>query len=212
MAGFVWFRKLYFIKQKIAVHFQMHKTLYIIGLICFLLGFITGIFSGIKYADVVAYEHISDTTLVNYLSHNASIVGLFFSRFIAYFFLLILLFFLHGIVWLAPLGFLFLVYKSFLYGVTITFFIILCGLGGVLLTLFVLLPVCILVTTAFLVLVTTCVSRSVLCKKYGGAYICNDAPNFLIGTLYVAVILLLLACFLEFLILPIISTTIIIII
>ncbi|PKK96027.1 MAG: hypothetical protein CVV59_00705 [Tenericutes bacterium HGW-Tenericutes-4] len=186
--------------------------LYILGIFCVLLGFTTGIFTALKYAEVVSFKDIADTTLLNYLSNNASIIGLFFARFIGYLFLLILIFFLLGIIWLAPLGFLFIIYKSFIYGLTITFFVILCGVGGILLTIFVLIPVSLIVLVAFTILVVTCVSRSFLCRRYSSVYVCNDAPNYLLGTIYIVAVLFIIACLIELLLLPIVSTTIIIII
>jgi len=212
MKSFAFGRNFYYIKQSIVLHIKAHSFLYVLSLVFFLFGFITGIFSAMKYASIVAFEDISDGVLLNFLTHATSIFGLFFSRLMGYLFLLILLYTSISIVWLAPFVYLILIYKSFLIAVTISFIIVLCGLGGVLLTLFVLIPVAIITSIAFIILITSCISRTFMCKKYGGFYYCNEAPHFLFNILVICAILLFIACVWELIFLPIFSATIIIII
>jgi len=212
MRSFAFGRNFYYIKQNIILHIKAHPALYVLSLIFFLFGFITGIFSAMKYANIVVFEDISDSVLLNFLTHTTSIFGLFFSRLIGYLFLLILLYISIGVVWLAPFAYIILIYKSFILAVTISFIVILCGLGGVLLTIFVLIPVAIVTSISFIIIITSCISRIFMCKKYGGYYYCNEAPHFLFNTLVICAILLLIASIWELIFLPIFSATIIIII
>lgn len=205
-------RKLYFIKSVVANHFKEHQTYYILGFVCFLLFFITGVFSAIKYSEVVSLSDIADKTLVGFLLKDVSIFGLIFSRIIGYLFLTLLTVLISGIIFLFPIGYLILIYNSFISALTITFFIILYGFSGVVLSLLVLIPVTICFSIFYIALLATCVKRTFYCKRFGGVYFNNQAPDYLFTFIKLVLVGLFVVCLWQLLMLPIVSNIFVIIV
>ena len=205
-------RKIYYNKQLLKQHLTTYKTYYLIGFICFVLGFTTGIFSAIKYANLVEVIDITDNVLISYLSREASIFGLFFSRVIAYLFLSLIIVIINGIIFFIPISYIILIYKSFLCALTISFLIILYGFSGILITIFVLLPSMLIYYFALIGLIGICAKRSLMCRKFGSIYFSDQICCFPIKTIFVILFVMFLACLIELLFLPIISVTFVLII
>lgn len=205
-------RKFYYLKQQIIHHILTHKVYYIIGGICFLLGLVTGIFSAIKYANLVEVAHISDSVLISFLAGKTSIFGLFFARIVSYLFLTITIILISGVFFLIPVTYIILLYKSFISALTISFLIVLYGFSGVLLTIFVILPSLLLFYLALIALISTCVRRCLMCRKYGAVYFSDQVYFFPLKNIFAILLIMLVACIIEILFLPIISATFIIII
>ncbi|MDD4211417.1 MAG: hypothetical protein PHC46_03390 [Clostridia bacterium] len=205
-------RKVYFIKQIIKQHLLTYKVFYIIGSIFFVLGFATGIFSAIKYANLVELVDISDNVLISFLCKEASIFGLFFSRLVAYLFLSLIIIIINSMVFLMPISYIILIYKSFLSALTISFLIILYGFSGVLLTIFVLVPSMILFFIGLITLISVCAKRCLMCKKYGSVYFSDQVSCFPLHTIFYIFLIMLFSCVIELLLLPIISVTFVLII
>jgi hypothetical protein len=205
-------RRFYYLKQLLKHHIAIHKTYYIIGCICFLLGFVTGIFSAVKYASLVEVGHISDTVLISFLAGEASIFGLFFARIVSYLFLSIIITLICGVFYLIPFSYIILIYKSFIAALTVSFLIVLYGFSGVLLTIFVILPTYILFYFAFIALISICVKRCLVCKKYGAVYFSDQVYCFPLRSIFNILLIMLAGCLIEILFLPIISATFIVII
>jgi|LGOV01.1.fsa_nt_gb hypothetical protein len=212
MANYEVHRKIYYIKQKLIQHLKDYKILYIIGGLVFLLGFVCGVFTAIKYADLVDIRDITDSVLINFLKDETSVFGVFFSRVISYIFICVIIILINAVFWCIPLNYIFLFYKSFILAMNISFLIILFGFSGILISLLVLIPCQVIFNSSLISLISICVRRSIERRKFGFAYFSDCQPFFPSKTLYFICCLFLVCAVLELLLLPIISVTFIIIV
>lgn len=212
MLGKKWYKKLYYIKSVIKQHISKYKVFYCIALICFLIGIVTGVLTGIKYASLIDSSHIPDRLLINFLSNQASVFGVLFSRIIDFVFLIILVFLLCLIPLASLLNFIIIIYKSYLLSLTFVFVIVLYGFSGLLLSLFIILPCGLLFIFALSSIICVACERSINSKKYGFAFFSDCQPKFPTKLIAILFCFAVIAAIVEIILLPIISVTFVIIV
>ena len=101
-------------------------------------------------------------------------------------------------------------YKGFNLGVTCAFLVILFSLGGVLNVVFVIIPCNLILLFILIGWSSVCLNYNFECRNFGGSILSKEFYCSIKLILYVFLIVLVLVCLLEILLLPWLSTAIII--
>ena len=198
------------LKFELKDHFLQYKKWYIFFSILVGLGLSIGLFVGFSMKTNLTLDKIPETLFVNFVEGKTGLISLVFLRIIN---MLLLLF---GIwlscfrPWLGLLGSIIIVYRSFVLGVTIASLIILYNVVGMLNIFLLVLPCYILFLFILASFATICISFSFASRSYGGSVL---SINFLCRNkkaLLVLLCLMLICVVLELILLPILSSTLLI--
>lgn len=206
----VFYRNLSNAKIEIAEHFVHHKWWYILLVIFAVIGLIIGLVTGFTIAPDATVSKIPDSIFLNFLEGNVSIFGVFFSRIfsvMAMFGLIVITNFRPCICFL---NLILLIYRGFIVGATLSLLIVLFNVGGILNVVFIVLPCHFTILFGLIAWSAVCMCYNIGSKNYGGCifsrdFICNHKQS-----LCVISIICFIAILLESLLLPWLTSAIII--
>lgn len=181
------------------------KTCFIIFIVC-LIGVLTGIFTAINYCNGVGEINFNDFSICQFLNGELGSLDLFFSRFLSYSVVIIIVSVCSFTVYLSPISFFVLTYRGYLLSLNVAIMVILYGISGIMTGLLIVLPCHLL--SLIVIGIYICVSnkKALLKKKYGTCYF-KTWDKFL-----VVLIVLTLINIVETLLLTVFSSRVILVI
>ncbi len=210
MARFSFFRFWNNAQMGIRDDFCENKKWYTLLFLLVGIGIVCGLIAGIKIAPDVSVERIPDSFLRRFITGDISIWGLVFSRILVDLGLLLIIFVTNCRPFMCFISFVLLTYRAFCFGITSTILIAIFKVGGVLNVILVILPTQILLLLALIIFAVTCISYNFGCKVYGGSIFCAEFWERSHNTIYLSMLLIGIAIILEVLLLPWLSTFLIV--
>lgn len=197
-------------KIEFAEHFSQYKWWYVLLAVFSVLGLIIGLITGFSIAPDATISKIPDSIFLNFIEGNSSIFGVFFARLFSIIAMFGLIFIFNFKPFLCFLNFIFLIYRGFVLGATISLLIILFNIGGVLNVIFIVIPCHLVMLIALISWSSVCMSFCFSTKMFGGCIIskeffCNNK-----SVIFVLAIICFIAVFIEALLLPWLTSTIVI--
>ncbi len=203
-------REIESLKYELKDHFLLYKKWYIFFSILVGLGLAIGIFVGFSMKTNLTLDKIPETLFVNFVEGKVGVANLVFSRIISMLLLVLGVWLSCFRPWLGLFGSIAIVYRSFVVGVTCACLIILYNVVGVLNVLLLVLPCYILFLLVLASFATICISFSFSSRIYGGNVLSVDFLCRNKKALFVLLILMFVCVVLELILLPILSSTLLI--
>lgn len=210
MAHFSFFRFVSSLSFGIKDSFCEHKKWYIVFGILIGLGFVLGLIAGIKIAPDASISKIPDSVLSNFLKGDTSLIGVFFARIFNCLCLFALILLTNFKPFTCVLTFIIIIYKSFCLGTVCAFLIAIYKVGGFINVLFLIFPTQLLLICAMSLFAVVCVDYNFMCRNYGGSIFCADFFVQCKPHIVFAVIITLISILLELILLPWLSTLLIV--
>lgn len=194
------------IKNTLSNFLKVYKVFLIVLALVLLLGVVTGIFTASKYSGSLEMEHIPDSNFVSFICGDKGSLGLFFTYFVNYCILFVIVIF----VCTTPL-FNVLIYLCFLVlgyrlGFLISALITLFSFAGIINVVIIILPFELLLMFVFMLLCSIVIHRNKIRKKFGCI---NSNTNYKKIYLFLVIIFFVIL-FIKCLIMPVINVTIIV--
>ena len=155
------------IKYKLVDTISQNKKTTFFLIIFALIGFLTGIFTAIRYGNGESLVCFNDFSLSQYLSGELGTRDLFLSRLFSTTICTLIIFITSFSVFLLPVGFILITYRAYLISLNCSLIIIVNGLGGILTCLLIIIPCQILSLLALALFCSFSCKRAVAKKKYG---------------------------------------------
>jgi len=155
------------IKYSFIANLKKNKILYIISLFLALLGFLTGIFVAIKSGITLAT--LSDYNLCVYSSSQLSSFSYFFTRLLSYTSFLVILSICSLSIYLLPVGFILIAYRTYLAGFNCCLLILLFGVSGAITSILIILPFQLIITLTFIIYFVLVINRAEQKRKFGSS-------------------------------------------
>lgn len=165
----------YLLKQKAKKYVAYNKYLLIFLAFIFIVGLVTGIFTGIKGSDNISISNINDKTLLKFFKRDVGPFSFFITRVAKYIFAIVLIFICGKTKFCAPILCCFIAFMSYSLGLNSAVFMILFGLGGTINAIIVIIPIRICVLGVYIVMCCFAIKSSSLLKKYGSCYFDNKS-------------------------------------
>lgn len=204
------YRNLSTARIELAEHFSRLKWWYILLAVFCIFGIIIGLITGFTIAPDATVSKIPDSILLKYIEGNVSIFGAFFSRFFSILAMLGIIFLSNCKPFLCIVNCIFLVYRGFVVGATASLLIILFNVGGILNVIFIVIPCHLTILLMLVSWSVICMSYNFATKDYGGCIISRDFFCNYRGTLIINCSVCLVAILLEALLLPWLTSAIIV--
>ena len=155
------------LKYKIAEGFKNNKKTCFFIFIVALIGVLTGVFTAINYCNGATLINFNDFSLCKYLAGELGSLELFFSRFLSYTTILLIVAFSSISVFILPVNFFLIAYRGYLLSLNVSIMVIMYGIGGIMTGLVIILP-CQLISL-FLICTFVCVAsnKAHMKKRYG---------------------------------------------
>ena len=203
-------RRISAFKNDVSEHFSKHKALYWLFLSFLLAGFIVGIIAGVNKSGNSCVEYFPDIVILNFLSSKISVGQLFLLRFFSLFGMVLLIWVLSFNKWTSLLSVLIVLFNSFVLGATCAVLISSFKLVGFLNVIFAYLP-CHLVSLLCLIMFSVVsIKYCFESSKFGGCVFYRDYFDCVKGCLILTVLFHFIACILEIIIFPWLSSVIVI--
>lgn len=204
------FRKIQTFKDCVVEHFCRYKTQYIFLFVVVLSAFLIGLIAGFKKAGDSTLEALPDVVFCKYLQCNITLGQFFLSRFFSFVGMLIFIWLLHFNKWTGLLSITILIYNAFVIGCTSAILISLCRFGGIVNVLLVYLPFHLLTLFCLIVFTAVCINFSFDTCNAGCGKLSMEFFGTIKFVLLTILILQLVGCVLEIILLPWLSSAIII--
>lgn len=198
-------RKFSGIKYKLWENFRENKKTTLILILVASLGIFTGLFTAIRYAQGASLIAFNDFSISRYLSGELGTWSLFFSRIFSSTVVILIISISSLSIFLMPLSFIVIGYRSYLIGLNCSLIIILNGLSGIISCLLIILPCQLAGLLALSIFSSYSCKKSCMKKRYGN---CNFK---LWNKLLIIFLLLILICAIETLLLYLFSSKIILV-
>ena len=190
--------------------FSVYKVIIIVCLLFLILGIVSGIFTVIKYSDLINIDNIFDSNLLLVLKGERGVVGCFFSQLLVYTLIMLTIIFLNFRPWMISISLIIIFFLGYVIGYNVTVFIILFSVTGLLNALFIILPLELLICFLVIIIAAIAIKRNLIIKKFGCQYYDNTFRlNIKMVYLYLFILGLILIL-IKSLLIPIIRVTIII--
>ena len=154
------------LKYKFLDGFKENKKTTFFLVIFVLLGLLTGIFTAIKYSRGASLIAFDDFSLAQYLAGDLGTSDLFFSRLFSSTIFTLIVCFCSCTIFLLPVNFILLTYRSYLVSLNCSLIIIVNGFSG-LFSMLIILPCQIISLLIITLFCSYSCKRAVLKKKYG---------------------------------------------
>lgn len=197
-------------KLEIAEHFCHHKWWYLLVSIFALIGLIIGLVTGFTIAPDATVSKIPDSIYLNYIQGNVSIFGVFFSRIFSVLAVFGLILITNFRPFVCFLNLILLVYRGFVVGATLSLLIVLFNVGGILNVVFIVIPCHFVLLFCVIAWSAVCMCYNIGSKSYGGCVFSRDFMCAHKQSLCVISIICFVAILLESLLLPWLTSAIII--
>lgn len=176
------------LKYTVLSFIKVNKIRLFILLFLTVVGFLTGVFTAIKYLNGGQVFNFNDYGISEFANGNIATSSLFFKRLISYSCFLLILLICSLTAFLFPIGCFVIVYRSYLLGLNIAIMVALYGLGGILTALLIILPIQLLIIAMSCLFFCMIRNRCLIKKKYGKAIGLNA---FLIFLIFILILTLL---------------------
>lgn len=173
------------IKYGLISTYKHNKLIIFIGLFCVLVGLLTGIFVAFKSG--ITTSTLGDYNLQIYSCQEYADIHSLLSRIFSYLCVLLILTVCSLTVFLTPIGFLTIAYRSYLIGFNCSLMIILFGVSGAINSLIIILPFQLASMLVFLVYFVLRLNISVQKRKIGSSDL--NASKVFILTLIILILL-----------------------
>lgn len=170
---------------------RVHKVRLCVMAFVLLVGFLTGIFTAIKYAGGSEILNFNDYGLSQFANGNIASSQLFFERLLSYTCFCLILLICSLASFLFPIGLFTIAFRAYLLGLNACLLVLLYGLGGILTSLVIILPAQLLMLMLACIFYCIVRNRSICKKKYGKIYGINSFLIFVIFILLLTIVNLL---------------------
>lgn len=194
------------IKYSLAEGFKSNKKTCFLLIILSFVGILTGVFTAINYCNGETLINFNDFSLCQYLNGELGTLELFFSRFLSYSIVILIVSFSSLSIFLIPINFFLIAYRGYLLSLNVSIMVILYGIGGILTGLLIILPCQLLSLIVIGMYICASNSKAISKKKYGT---CN---NKLLSKFFLTLIILTFLNLAETLLLTLFSSRIILVI
>lgn len=181
------------------------KTCFLLIIVAFI-GILTGVFTAINYCNGATLINFNDFSLCRYLSGELGTLELFFSRFLSYTGVILIVSISSFTVFLIPINFFLIGYRGYLLSLNVSIMVILYGVGGIMTGLLIILPCQLLQLVVIAIYICLANNKAITKKRYGT---CN---NKLIDKFFIVLIALTIINLAETLLLTLFSSRIILVI
>ncbi|MBQ7977305.1 MAG: hypothetical protein IJ301_01725 [Clostridia bacterium] len=197
-------------KIELVEHISRFKFWYILLGGLALLGVVIGIITGFSIAPDASVSKIPDSIFQNYLQDNTSIFGVFFARIFSIIAMLGIILVTNFRPFLCFLNMIFLIYRGFVVGATLSLLIVLFNVGGILNVVFIVIPCHFTILIGLVIWSVVCMGYNVGSHDYGGCVFSRDFVCTHKQSLCVSLLICFVAVVLEMLLLPWLTSAIII--
>jgi hypothetical protein len=194
------------LKYRLLENFKENKKTTLFLILLATLGLLTGIFTAIRYSQGAVLINFNDLSLSQFLRGDLGTYNFFFSRLFSTLVISFIIFFCSLSIFLVPVGFIVLAYRSYLLGLNATIIIIFNGVGGIISCMLIIIPCQIISLLIIAIFCSFVFKKAYLKRKYGMCEI-KIWDKFLI-----TVILLIIINLIETFLLYIFSSKIILVI
>ena len=171
--------------------FRVNKIrLCVLGFVL-LVGFLTGIFTAIKYAGGCEILNFNDYGLTQFANGNIASSKLFFERLLSYTCFCAILLVCSLAPFLFPIGLFVIAFRSYLLGLNACLLIIMYGLGGIRTAIIIIIPAQIIMLALGCLFFCIVRNRAICKKKYGKIYGLNSFLLFGVFILLLTIVNLL---------------------
>jgi len=198
-------------KFEIKDHFSFYKKWYVLLGILLLVGAIVGIVVGLSMKTNLTLAKVPEKLFVRFVQGELNVGSLFFMRIFSALGIAIVVWLCCLKSFLCPLGVALLVYRSFMLGVASVMLIALYNITGLINVLLVVVPCYFSLLFFLLTFLIVCINHCKLSKIYGGSVLSREFWCKNKKTLIIIGILSLVCVVLEIILLPILSSTLVIV-
>ena len=209
MAHFSFYRFWSLLSFSIKDNFYERKKWYLLFCVVVIVGLIFGMLIGIKTAGDASLDKLPDNIIADFLRGNCGLVSVVFARIFTILGLVVAILFCNINRFLSFLAFAILLHQSFCISITSAFLISLFGFGGVLNVIVVILPTKLLFLLGLILLSVISCEHTWRNYRSGGSIFCYEFFACQKSSFLCIGILLLVSIVLELILLPWLSTLLI---
>ncbi|MEG1500028.1 MAG: hypothetical protein RR400_03080 [Clostridia bacterium] len=150
----------------------------------------TGVFTAIRNFNGSKLINFDDYSITEFLKGNLGSAEVFFSRFFSYEITLLIGLISYACIFLCPLSFAAIIFRSYLIGLNCTFMIVLCGVGGILASILIIIPCQLAILLAIVFFHLLCIVRAREKRKFG--CVCEKQNNIFLNFLIISLVITVL--------------------
>lgn len=180
------------------------KTCFLLIIVAFI-GILTGVFTAINFCNGATLINFNDFSLCRYLNGELGTLELFFSRFLSYTVVILIVSITSFSVFLTPINFILIAYRGYLLSLNVSIMVILYGIGGIMTGLLIILPCQLLSLIVIGIFICLANNKAFAKRRFG-------ACHRLIDKFFIVLIILTIINLAETLILIVFSSRVILVI
>jgi len=194
--------KVFFIKDKIVDHFNIHKKYYYFSIISFIVGLLIGLILSFTEYAYMSLLNSSDNIIFDYITGEASYLSIFYSRIKDICLCVLIIFILNITIYTSFLSYIFVGYQMCLLVLSCAALIIMYGFSGILNVILIMLPINILNYFILNIINSLCVGRASRQRRFKESFFSSFKGNDYFVSFCICLLVILVLCAFNCFVMP----------